>query len=104
MPSAELAEWQAFYVIEPFGPIREDVRAGRIAATVANTIPREKGSKPYRAEEFFPELDASSGPKGQQSEEEQILSLKAWAILSGADIPSTPTPKPGGETDQCKLK
>ena len=98
MPSAELAEWQAFYVIEPFGPIRDDVRAGRIAATVANTIPREKGSKPYRAEEFFPELDASVGPKGQQSKEEQFQNLKAWAVVAGADIPSSPKLKPGGET------
>ena len=36
LSSRELAEWMAFYSIEPFGPSREDYRAGLIAATTAN--------------------------------------------------------------------
>ncbi|MBU3694793.1 MAG: hypothetical protein FGM40_08205 [Rhodocyclaceae bacterium] len=34
--SAELAEWLAYDQIEPFGPQREDLRAGLICSTVAN--------------------------------------------------------------------
>jgi hypothetical protein len=84
----ELAEWWAFYVIEPFGPIREDLRAGRITAMIANTIPRERGSEPFSAEDFFPELQGRGGPKKLQSKEEQIATLKMWAIVAGGDVPS----------------
>lgn len=84
----ELAEWQAFYVIEPFGPLREDLRAGRMTAMIANTIPREHGSKPFCAEDFFPELEDRGVRKQLQSREEQIAALKIWAIAAGAEIPS----------------
>jgi hypothetical protein len=85
----ELAEWWAFYVVEPFGPIREDLRAGRMAAMIANTIPRERGSRPFTAEDFFPELENrdGGGQKSTRSKEEQIAMWKAWAIRAGADVP-----------------
>jgi hypothetical protein len=88
MSMDELAEWQAFYVIEPFGPIREDLRAGRMTAMIANTIPRERGSEPFQAEDFFPELEDRGGPKKLQSKEEQIQNLKMWAMVVGAEIPT----------------
>ncbi len=91
MSNAELVEWAAMYVVEPFGPIREDLRAGRIAATVANAVPRQHGSKLFEAEDFFPELraDAAAGPATKmQSREEQIANLKAWAIMTGASVPA----------------
>jgi hypothetical protein len=84
----ELTEWQAFYVIEPFGPLREDLRAGRVTAMIANTIPRKRGSEPFSAEDFFPELEGGGVRKQLQTKEEQIAALKMWAIALGADIPS----------------
>ena len=89
MSNAELVEWAAMYVVEPFGPIREDLRAGRIAATIANAVPRQHGSKLFEAEDFFPELRAEEPARPRmQSREEQIANLKAWAIMSGAAIPA----------------
>ncbi len=89
MSNAELVEWAAMYVVEPFGPIREDLRAGRIAATIANAVPRQHGSKLFEAEDFFPELRVEEPARSpMQSRAEQIANLKAWAIMSGASVPA----------------
>ena len=90
MSHAELVEWAAMYAVEPFGPIREDLRAGRIAATIANTVPRERGSKPFYADDFFPELSAGEAPPKSdaiQSRDEQLRNIRIWAIVSGAEMP-----------------
>ncbi len=50
--SRELAEWQAFARLEPFGPRREDVRAGTIAATVYN-MNRGKDAPSLDAADFL---------------------------------------------------
>lgn len=89
MSHAELVEWAAFHSIEPFGPMREDLRAGRIAATIANSAPfRTRGAELFDATDFFPELGAqdSEGIKKVQSKEEQIRNLKLWAIASRATV------------------
>lgn len=48
MTSMELAEWEVFAELEPFGPAREDLRAGVIASML--------GAKGATAEKFFPNL------------------------------------------------
>lgn len=55
MSSAEFAEWQAFAALEPFGPAREDERAGQVAAVIAN-VNRPKGHEPFTPASFFPNL------------------------------------------------
>ena len=50
--SRTLAEWMAFYRLEPFGPPREDQRAGTIAATIFN-MQRGK-ARPLGPDAFFP--------------------------------------------------
>lgn len=55
LTSQEFSEWIAFYRIEPFGPQVDDLRAGVIAATMANTG-RAKNSKAYQPADFFPSL------------------------------------------------
>lgn len=53
MPEREFLEWQAYYRIEPFGEERADLRAGVVAATVANTSGTVKrGQRPYKASDF----------------------------------------------------
>lgn len=49
----ELTEWMAYYQIEPFGEERADLRAGIVAATVANTF-RGKNSKAAAPQDFMP--------------------------------------------------
>ncbi len=89
MSNAELVEWAAMYVVEPFGQVREDLRAGRIAATVANAVPRARGSRLFEAEDFFPELRTGAPARPpMQSKEEQLANLKTWAIMNGAAVPA----------------
>lgn len=56
--SRELAEWQAFYQLEPFGVERGDVQAGIVASTIANVNrDRKKRAKPYTPNDFMPKFD-----------------------------------------------
>lgn len=55
MPSRLLTEWMVFYEAEPFGERRADLRAGIVAATVANAN-RGKNQRPFGAEDFMPKL------------------------------------------------
>lgn len=53
MTATELAEWDAFLALEPWGAEAADHRAGVIAATIAN-VNRRKGSAPFQPSDFFP--------------------------------------------------
>lgn len=56
----ELAEWLAYYRVEPFGEERDDMRSASIACTMAN-IHRGKNQRAYRISEFMlsPSADAT---------------------------------------------
>lgn len=56
MPARLLTEWMIFYKMEPFGERRADLRAGIVAATIANAN-RSKGQSVFKAEDFMPKLD-----------------------------------------------
>lgn len=47
----ELAEWQIFYGLEPFGVERADLQHGMVAATIAN-YHRGKGTQPFAPGDF----------------------------------------------------
>lgn len=51
--SRELQEWQAYYELEPFGEERGDLRAGIVAATVANANRNPKKTKPFKPGDFM---------------------------------------------------
>lgn len=53
----EFAEWMAYAQIEPFGPLREDLRAG-VVATAAVAPHVKRAPTPT---DFFPELDPNHG-------------------------------------------
>jgi len=55
MTARELGEWMAYDRLEPIGEWRGDVRAGIIAATIANAS-RSKGKRAKPAD-FMPFLD-----------------------------------------------
>ncbi|MCB0073270.1 MAG: DUF4035 domain-containing protein [Caldilineaceae bacterium] len=58
MSGRELAEWMAFYQVEPFGDVRGDLQAGIVASTLANVYrDRKKKPKPYKPEEFMPKFE-----------------------------------------------
>jgi hypothetical protein len=82
--SPEFTEWMAYSIWEPFGPEREDQRAGMIAALIAN-VNRDssKRSEPYDVEDFFPRY-------GEQVQAEAATpvdlesKLMAWAAKVNA--------------------
>lgn len=55
--SREFAEYWALYQLDPWGPERDDLRAGIVASTVANVNrDRRKRPRPYTPQEFMPKL------------------------------------------------
>jgi len=72
LTAAELAEWQAFYRLEPWGDVRADLRAGHIAAMVANVNLRP-GAKPLRADEFI--FGADQTPPEKPDLTKQMLAV-----------------------------
>jgi hypothetical protein len=80
LPSSELTEWIAFYQIEPFGVVRDNLHAGIIASILynANRGKRQKSmtvddfiikdvyeKREQGARDFLHDLRARAKPKGQ---------------------------------------
>lgn len=51
MDTHQLNAWMEFYTLEPWGPRREDLRAGLIASWIRNT--NVTGGSPLKAGDFF---------------------------------------------------
>ena len=57
MSAKEFTEWMAYYELEPFGPVRDDQRAGEVASVLANVHrDSKKRPTPFSAVDFFPNL------------------------------------------------
>ncbi|HYH63666.1 MAG TPA: hypothetical protein VD866_03115 [Urbifossiella sp.] len=50
-----MAEWEAFFALEPWGGQQDDQRAGMVCATVVNSAIGRQG-KPRKPSDFFPAL------------------------------------------------
>jgi hypothetical protein len=71
LTSRQIAEWHAFYNLEPFGWREEWRRVAMIAAVIAN-VNRGKATRPFRESDFMPpDHVAPAGPAKRQSIEEQ---------------------------------
>ena len=85
--SQEFAEWMAYSALEPFGPERDDERAGAIAATIANVYrDSSKRSDPFGAWDFFPRHPVLAGgdtPDTKDSAPDLAGKLMAWAAAMG---------------------
>lgn len=102
--SPEFAEWMAFAAIEPFGSVREDQRAGAVAATIANVNRDPKHRpEPYDSEDFFPTYETVKDhiAKAIDPDPAPNLSSKltAWAAAmtqanGRQDVKSTKRPRP----------
>jgi len=66
MSSSEMSEWAAYYRIEPFGDVRNDVHAAMICQSVISPH-MEKGKKPPSIEELMPFRDTEK--EGQTADE-----------------------------------
>lgn len=84
LTSQELTEWMAYYRVEPFGPWRDDYRAGQVMALYANSK-RGKGGKAFRASDFI--------PRWRRSTPEEIAeSVKRWFTAFGGSNERRPSP------------
>ncbi len=62
MPGRLLAEWMAFYQLEPFGPPADFTRAGIVASEVFNAK-RTKDSQPIaKAADYLPKEMVAGAP------------------------------------------
>ena len=76
LTSEEIAEWMAFYKLEPFGHKVEWMRAAMIAQVIANSN-RGKRGKRFKLEDFMP--DDPKPKQGPQTVAEQLEALKKIA-------------------------
>lgn len=51
MGAREFRQWMDYYRAEPFGPVRDNLHAGQIAAMLYNAN-RRKGARPMSAADF----------------------------------------------------
>jgi hypothetical protein len=83
--SRELAEWEAYCGLHPFGDEIDNWRAGTIAAVVANCHSKRPRFKPS---DFMPRLKQR---RTKRTREEIGRNLIAWAACLGAKIPPEAT-------------
>lgn len=81
MTHRELVEWAAYYQTEPWGEQRADLRAGVIAATVAN-VHRPKGRRAFQPADFVLKF-------GKRRERRRVMAQSEikgvfWAIAKAA--------------------
>lgn len=76
----ELAEWEAFYMLAPFGPVADDIRSATIAATVYNSL-RGKKHKALTPRDFA--IGKLAGGKLSDSGGSDDLADKLVAMFQG---------------------
>jgi hypothetical protein len=75
MTSTQMAEWTAYFNLDPWGEERADLRMGILASLIHNMAGRvSKGNK--RAADFMPKFNTE--PK-RQTAKEMLNTLKAMA-------------------------
>lgn len=77
IPMHLLAEWMAFYSIEPFG-YDADMMGHAITSAVVANVNRQKGKRPYKVEDFLPK--ARNSARG----DDVFGALRDWAVMHGA--------------------
>ena len=77
--SRDIADWIAYYSIEPFGPMHREQIGGVIASTVANCN-RAKGQQAFAYTEFMPNYVAP-----EMTPEEMKANLQAWMGIADVD-------------------
>jgi hypothetical protein len=83
VPSRLVAEWQAYFRLEPFGETRGDLRNAMLCALTVN-MQRGKDQDPVTPEDFMPDFGGERKKPRQPKEQtpEQMMSL-AMSLLGG---------------------
>ena len=78
IPLSLFYEWMDYASRNPFGEERADLRAGIIAATIANAN-RGKGSKRFKPSDFMPQFKRRTARRQTPDQMKQILKTYAAA-------------------------
>ena len=81
MSSAELTEWMAFSMLEPFGGETQYLGPAITSATIAN-VNREKNQKEYKPADFVPQFRREEQGVNQQLQIAEMMTI----ALGGADL------------------
>lgn len=79
--SDELAEWMAFYSLDPFGDQRADYRMGIVAAVQANSW-RGQGQRALSPEDFLPFKPPQRQSNKRQSPSDMRAAFDAFVRAS----------------------
>ena len=101
--AAEFAEWMAFGRFDPYGEERADLRAGIVAATIANVF-RKKGTRALKAADFMPRFRSGPRREGWRQMKATLTHFaklwnKRWRKLHGGKDVSPLPDRPGGAPD-----
>jgi len=86
MSSRELAEWQAYAQLDPFGNERGDLQAGIVASMIANVYrDRKKQRKPFAPADFLPVFERKRKRRQTWQQQLQIVEMLNQAF-GGRDL------------------
>ena len=84
MSSAELTDWIALYQLEPFGPIRDDLRIGILGMRLASCLATFTGGGPF-LQDFMPNFDDNAASRYDTDEQ---MFAKLMAMTTNVQAPA----------------
>lgn len=83
LPWRVWSEWQTFAALEPFGEERADLRAGIVAATIANYLARGKGKPAFKPRDFMPQFGKPAQSESAASSDHYQQALMITRLFGG---------------------
>lgn len=78
-----MTEWIAYNELEPIGEVRDDLRAGIVASTIAEAHRNPKKRKrPFEAKEFMPDFEKRQD-KEEQTPDQQLAIIEQFNLAMG---------------------
>ena len=82
--SHELAEWNAYFRLDPFGQDRQDIGAALVACTVAN-VNRSNDQDPYEIQDFMPRFGVQEEQRQDWKDQLSLVEMMNEAF-GGLDL------------------
>ena len=86
LSSAELAEWDVFMELEPFGSAWEDLRAGTITAAIYNANPFRSSMRVAKPADFFKSLRGPAKKEIEYTPAEAAARAAAFVKSVGGQV------------------
>lgn len=85
MPARLLAEWQAYFTLEPFGPPATFWQAGLITSMVRNVNRAKSSDKMATPEDFMPPAMTQREPRELEPEDQARMITDRFQALADLD-------------------